>query len=112
MLLSTFIILDRASRAEITPLSLHDALPISNQIELRPASAHSTSCSGRPPLTPIAPTTLPSGRWESVAGRSEEHTTELQSPYELASRLLLEKKKQKRHLVVELLAQGPRGILT
>src|SRR5207302_1859269 len=33
-----------------------------NQIELRPASAHSTSCSGRPPLTPIAPTTLPSRR--------------------------------------------------
>src|SRR5207248_11435365 len=28
--------------------------------------------------------------------RSEEHTSELQSPYELVCRLLLEKKKQKR----------------
>src|SRR5437867_10740286 len=28
-----------------------------------------------------------------VAGRSEEHTSELQSPYDLVCRLLLEKKK-------------------
>src|SRR5207248_8094827 len=31
------------------------------------------------------------GGW--VAGRSEEHTSELQSPYDLVCRLLLEKKK-------------------
>src|SRR5437867_9924473 len=30
---------------------------------------------------------------ESVASRSEEHTSELQSPYDLVCRLLLEKKK-------------------
>src|SRR5207248_6119231 len=30
--------------------------------------------------------------------RSEEHTSELQSPYDLVCRLLLEKKKKKRHL--------------
>src|SRR5437867_7040095 len=29
-------------------------------------------------------------------GRSEEHTSELQSPYDLVCRLLLEKKKQKQ----------------
>src|SRR5207248_5733285 len=29
-------------------------------------------------------------------GRSEEHTSELQSPYDLVCRLLLEKKKQKK----------------
>src|SRR5437867_9445545 len=29
------------------------------------------------------------------AGRSEEHTSELQSPYDLVCRLLLEKKKKK-----------------
>src|SRR5207248_9868877 len=30
----------------------------------------------------------------SVSGRSEEHTSELQSPYDLVCRLLLEKKKK------------------
>src|SRR5207248_8037499 len=29
--------------------------------------------------------------------RSEEHTSELQSPYDLVCRLLLEKKKKKKH---------------
>src|SRR5438094_4134597 len=32
-----------------------------------------------------------------AAGRSEEHTSELQSPYDLVCRLLLEKKKKKPH---------------
>src|SRR5438094_6623122 len=31
-----------------------------------------------------------------LVGRSEEHTSELQSPYDLVCRLLLEKKKQKK----------------
>src|SRR5438094_3480105 len=53
-------------------LSLHDALPIS----------------WRPPKRPWA---LPS--WSRCTGRSEEHTSELQSPYDLVCRLLLEKKK-------------------
>src|SRR5256885_13165466 len=33
----------------------------------------------------------------SEAGRSEEHTSELQSPCNLVCRLLLEKKKRNRH---------------
>src|SRR5437867_5166670 len=33
-------------------------------------------------------------RW--LTARSEEHTSELQSPYDLVCRLLLEKKKQKK----------------
>src|SRR5690348_17888323 len=32
-------------------------------------------------------------RWSSATGRSEEHTSELQSPVHLVCRLLLEKKK-------------------
>src|SRR5205807_8040843 len=36
------------------------------------------------------------GRW----GRSEEHTSELQSPCNLVCRLLLEKKKTKRHFAI------------
>src|SRR5688500_19163230 len=34
---------------------------------------------------------------ERVRGRSEEHTSELQSPCKLVCRLLLEKKKKKKH---------------
>src|SRR5437867_6293407 len=42
----------------------------------------------RPSHTPNAPT------FENRVERSEEHTSELQSPYDLVCRLLLEKKKQ------------------
>src|SRR5207248_2495865 len=34
--------------------------------------------------------------YRDVLGRSEEHTSELQSPYDLVCRLLLEKKKKKK----------------
>src|SRR2546426_4791894 len=36
--------------------------------------------------------------WKQQKGRSEEHTSELQSPCNLVCRLLLEKKKKKRKL--------------
>src|SRR5690242_21016600 len=38
-------------------------------------------------------------RWERVFGRSEEHTSELQSHVNLVCRLLLEKKKKKNNCV-------------
>src|SRR5256885_11455785 len=63
---------------EIYTLSLHDALPISL----------SMWCITRTPaLATAIPVTTP-------ASRSEEHTSELQSPCNLVCRLLLEKKKQ------------------
>src|SRR5437867_9711014 len=34
--------------------------------------------------------------WSASQPRSEEHTSELQSPYDLVCRLLLEKKKKKK----------------
>src|SRR5437867_10057398 len=37
---------------------------------------------------------------EGVGLRSEEHTSELQSPYDLVCRLLLEKKKKKTRAVI------------
>src|SRR5438309_4343098 len=60
---------------EIYTLSLHDALPI-----FRPpvAAPHASTSSG------------PAGRTD---GRSEEHTSELQSQFHIVCRLLLEKKK-------------------
>src|SRR5207248_11054159 len=91
----------------IYTLSLHDALPIS----LRAGS----ECSHRAPersrryqpfgdfgepsslsLTFNA-VTLTGNSFGATRGklRSEEHTSELQSPYDLVCRLLLEKKKKK-----------------
>src|SRR5207248_4057400 len=36
-----------------------------------------------------------------VPPRSEEHTSELQSPYDLVCRLLLEKKKKKKNKIIQ-----------
>src|SRR6266581_9007112 len=58
---------------EIYTLSLHDALPISN------------ACPGGHGDCPVP---------DACALRSEEHTSELQSPVHLVCRLLLEKKKK------------------
>src|SRR5437868_9037355 len=59
---------------EIYTLSLHDALPISSQIEIGAGEIH------------VGPS-------DHVGWRSEEHTSELQSRFDLVCRLLLEKKK-------------------
>src|SRR5437867_7118692 len=37
--------------------------------------------------------------WDAGVDRSEEHTSELQSPYDLVCRLLLEKKNIQRHSI-------------
>src|SRR5438094_4928653 len=66
-----FFFLAAPATTEIYTLSLHDALPIScGQLAPEPGRPFG----GGPHM------------------RSEEHTSELQSPYELVCRLLLEKK--------------------
>src|SRR5438094_1328186 len=52
----------------------------------------STGVSYRPPFGEFLCSPQPSSR-----NRSEEHTSELQSPYDLVCRLLLEKKKKTIH---------------
>src|SRR5215216_7446491 len=69
-----FFFFNDTATTEIYTLSLHDALPISS------ACATNVTPSPRPP------------HW-SRPWRSEEHTSELQSPDHLVCRLLLEKKK-------------------
>src|SRR6266487_6783435 len=69
-----FFFFNDTATTEIYTLSLHDALPIWTD---RPA----------PPLAPALPHSL-------NHARSEEHTSELQSPVHLVCRLLLEKKKK------------------
>src|SRR5258708_28744000 len=79
---------------EIYTLSLHDALPISGgtgpgaRTRGRPRGASAIGPSRRPSRSRGGPS-----RSRSRSGsRSEEHTSELQSPDHLVCRLLLEKK--------------------
>src|SRR5437868_14347579 len=73
---------------EIYTLSLHDALPISGRSRIPPARA-STRSGGYATTSRAAWT----GCSRSSMSRSEEHTSELQSRFDLVCRLLLEKKK-------------------
>src|ERR1022692_358077 len=57
---------------------------------------------------------MPSSACQTCALRSEEHTSELQSPCNIGCRLLLEKKKQKNRpvaIVVSAMSQVPALLL-
>src|SRR5574338_1498575 len=69
-----FFFFNDTATTEIYTLSLHDALPISSG----PWHRRRHRCAR-----------------DRVRSRSEEHTSELQSPWHLVCRLLLEKKKKK-----------------
>src|SRR5258708_19829191 len=75
----TFFFFNDTATTEIYTLSLHDALPISTITRGR-IRQHNQEDRYR----------------HHDAGRSEEHTSELQSPDHLVCRLLLEKKKKKK----------------
>src|SRR2546426_10606579 len=75
-----FFFFNDTATTEIYTLSLHDALPILSHPRARAQVAHDALLAFRPPCD---------------ADRSEEHTSELQSPCNLVCRLLLEKKKNK-----------------
>src|SRR6266540_7133295 len=79
---SIFFFFNDTATTEIYTLSLHDALPIS--LEPRHRVRHDVQRLGRHP-------------GGAVPGRSEEHTSELQSHHDLVCRLLLEKKKKKNN---------------
>src|SRR5699024_11248062 len=94
LVLSLFFFIAPPPPATYT-LSLHDALPISSRaVDVRHRSAarrHGLdrlrrACGHRPGRL------LPNG---ARRRRSEEHTSELQSRFDLVCRLLLEKKKKK-----------------
>src|SRR6266487_6976247 len=74
-----FFFFNDTATTEIYTLSLHDALPL-----LRTLSSEATLA------RPLQDLPL---RFATIA-RSEEHTSELQSPVHLVCRLLLEKKKK------------------
>src|SRR5258708_31528045 len=85
-----FFFFNDTATTEIYPLSLHDALPISlahrggDGVEPhRPAAELVDQGAQDPPVHRVE--------------RSEEHTSELQSPDHLVCRLLLEKKKNEQY---------------
>src|SRR6266567_8975625 len=86
-LLSFFVFFfNDTATTEIYTLSLHDALPIS---PLGPGRRrHPVGLAARPRRGP------------APAGRSEEHTSELQSQSNLVCRLLLEKKKNTIYIII------------
>src|SRR5271168_5503710 len=57
---------------------------------------YTTLFRSREPSCPFLASTHSTPRGLSPGLRSEEHTSELQSPYDLVCRLLLEKKKKKK----------------
>src|SRR5205807_9205706 len=87
---------------DIYTLSLHDALPIS-MAKITQASVCHGCRKKRPTKKRVSTGTLPyqMTRYCNVPVRSEEHTSELQSPCNLVCRLLLEKKDnyQKQNLL-------------
>src|SRR5437763_9824520 len=88
-----FFFLTDPAPSEIYTLSLHDALPISNLAESRRiAAAGQEFAMARDFDTEIASAARRVCEAQA-SGRSEEHTSELQSPMYLVCRLLLEKKK-------------------
>src|SRR5256885_8312140 len=83
-----FFFFNDTATTEIYTLSLHDALPISRlrAVPARDRDRRSAAAPAHPPL-------YDSGAAAGFLYRSEEHTSELQSPCNLVCRLLLEKKK-------------------
>src|SRR5207249_11914949 len=83
---------------ELYTLSLHDALPISRTAASRARAwiwARSVSPCTQSTTSPACSSCGPRRARSSATGsdRSEEHTSELQSRFDLVCRLLLEKKK-------------------
>src|SRR3989442_9201784 len=78
-----FFFFNDTATTEIYTLSLHDALPIYTFERQRNTAFYLQDAIKLSP------------QWRVVAGRSEEHTSELQSRPHLVCRLLLEKKKER-----------------
>src|SRR5256885_2681198 len=80
-----FFFFNDTATTEIYTLSLHDALPISVMVRDKDFGAVRLRAFGTYDFRIVEPAKF----------RSEEHTSELQSPCNLVCRLLLEKKKKR-----------------
>src|SRR3712207_7726135 len=106
-----FFFFNDTATTEIYALSLHDALPISNEpswstivlivflsSRISPRASTVIFCERSPFATAVVTSAM--FRTWLVRFRSEEHTSELQSRQYLVCRLLLEKKKQHYSLLL------------
>src|SRR5690348_18145747 len=97
--MSLFFVFNDPATTEIYTLSLHDALPISHgpadasagRDRRDRADRQARRSAGRGGADHVRRRPVRAAR---AARRSEEHTSELQSPVHLVCRLLLEKKKK------------------
>src|SRR5207248_11216590 len=88
-----FFFFNHSASTEIYTLSLHDALPISAGAALLPAGKSISS-------------DMIGGLLIAAGPDRKKHTSELQSPYDLVCRLLLEKKKNKEETYRHSLNHG------
>src|SRR5207249_11286780 len=85
----------RAPTPTTNTLPLHDALPISHTVDPERETPRNTAATACANPIPTATPTVGIGFAQAVAAvRSEEHTSELQSRFDIVCRLLLEKKKK------------------
>src|SRR5256885_12288571 len=97
-----FFFFNDTATTEIYTLSLHDALPISLAVSNLGAGTLLLTIAGFIAIYSVL----------FVIERSEEHTSELQSPCNLVCRLLLEKKKTTRCNTCSRTATTRTGSLT
>src|SRR2546429_6030326 len=94
MLAFFFFFFNDTATTEIYTLSLHDALPISDFLEEKDVTIGRCRDLAEKYAVTWVDVVDPNERTLDELGRSEEHTSELQSRLHLVCRLLLEKKKQ------------------
>src|SRR5260221_10264564 len=101
-----FFFFNDTATTEIYTLSLHDALPIFDEVLTRMGD-EVRLVQGRGVKHRVDPFHASANRAEAWKGstRSEEHTSELQSHSDLVCRLLLEKKKKKARLQLRARAE-------
>src|SRR2546430_3272523 len=93
----SFFFFNDTATTEIYTLSLHDALPICQVVQLAGGHADAVRADHRDGVhsDPLAGRLAVQVHGQQV-DRSEEHTSELQSQSNLVCRLLLEKKKKNK----------------
>src|SRR5207249_10004404 len=97
---SFFFFFTAPATTEIYTLSLHDALPISGAAGPRAHEQHAGEQAREPGVGHHGVYPGRAHRRALLAlVRSEEHTSELQSRFDLVCRLLLEKKKKKQKTI-------------
>src|SRR3712207_8876567 len=92
LLSSGIFFFNDTATTEIYTLSLHDALPIWPVCRAHPRCG----CTSPPPDAERRPGIAEAAGPDRTHGRSEEHTSELQSRQYLVCRLLLEKKNNRK----------------